>query len=174
MSQTKKLTLSSMIVAMSALFLVLGSVIEVLDLSACALSSLFVVFVYIEVGKPYHFLVWLATSLTTALLYFGKPVWLMYLFVFGIYPILKAYIERLPRGFWIVLKLVYVNIILVIFTFLFELIFKTPLVPINKLWIKIGVYVLLNAMFIIYDIFITVMIRFYFDRLRNRIKHLLK
>ncbi len=174
MRQTKKLTLSSMVAALSTLFLTFGAYIEVLDLSACALASVLVAFVYIEIGRPYHFLVWLVTSLCSALLFTAKPVWLLYLMIFGIYPILKAYIERLPRPAWLILKLVYINTVMAAFIFLFELLFGIPFLNVDKLIIKIALYVFLNAAFILYDIFMTVMVRFYFDKLRNRIKHLLK
>ncbi len=174
MRQTKKLTMSAMIVALSTLFLVLGAFIDVLDLSACALASVLVAFVYIEIGRPYHFLVWLATSLATFLLFSGSTVWILYLSVFGIYPILKAYIEKLPRWSWLILKLLYINAVLTVLAFLFELIFKIPLIAHDNLLVKIGLYILLNVAFVLYDIFMTVMVRFYFDRIRNRIKHLLK
>ena len=74
MRQTKKVTLSAAVVALSILFLVLGAFVDVLDLSACALASLLVVFVYIEIGSPYTYLVWLATSLTAFLFLSGNPL----------------------------------------------------------------------------------------------------
>ena len=62
MKQTKKLTLSAMIVALGTVFMKLGSIIEVFDLTAAALASMLVAFVYVEIGSPYTWLVWLATS----------------------------------------------------------------------------------------------------------------
>ena len=52
MRQTKKLTLSAMIVALGTVSMVLGAVIEVFDLTAVALASALVAFVYIELGSP--------------------------------------------------------------------------------------------------------------------------
>ena len=163
-----------MTVALGTLFMVLGGFIEVLDLSACAIASVLVAFIYIEIGSPYTWLVWICTSLTSFICFPGSVLWLEYLIVFGIYPILKAYIERLRRPFWLPLKLIYVNLVLWIAIFAFDLVFKTSLFLTDKLWIKVGLYALLNLAFIAYDIFITVLIRFYLDRLRPRLKHLLK
>ena len=59
MSQTKKITLSAMMVALSTAFMVLGAAINVLDLTVCALASMLVVFVYIEIGSYYPWLVWI-------------------------------------------------------------------------------------------------------------------
>ena len=174
MKTTKKITLSAMVIALGTVFMVLGGFIEVLDLSACAVASVLVAFVYIELGSPYTWLVWLGTSLATFVSFSGSVLWLEYFLVFGIYPILKAYIERLPRTFWIFLKLIFINAVLWLIFLGFEFIFKTSVFIVDKLWMKIGIYALMNVAFIAYDIFITVMVRFYLVRLRPRFKHLLK
>ena len=175
MRQTKKVTLSAMIVALGTVFMVLGGFIEVLDLSVCALASLLVVFAYIEIGKPYYWLVWICTSLATFLLSPGKQLWILYLAIFGIYPILKAFFERIKnRSVWLVLKLVYINIILVAFTLVWEFVFSVPLFVFdNKLFVAIA-YAVVNVGFIAYDAFISVMVRLYFVKLRPRFKGLLK
>ncbi len=175
MRQTKKVTLSAMIVALGTVFMVLGGFIEVLDLSVCALASLLVVFAYIEIGKPYYWLVWICTSLATFLLSPGKQLWILYLAIFGIYPILKAFFERIKnRSLWLVLKLVYINIILVAFTLVWEFVFSVPLFVFdNKLFVAIA-YAVVNVGFIAYDAFISVMVRLYFVKLRPRFKSLLK
>lgn len=174
MRRTKKITLSAMTVALGTLFMVLGGFVEVLDLSACAIASVLVAFIYIEIGSPYTWLVWLCTSLTSFICFPGSVLWLEYLIVFGIYPILKAYIERCRRVFWLPLKLIYANVVLWIAIFTLEFLFKTPFFITDKVWIKVGLYALLNVAFIAYDVFITVLVRFYLDRLRPRLKHLLK
>ena len=59
-------------------------------------------------------------------------------------------------------------------TFVYEFIFAVPLVPIDNKIIVLGVYAVMNIAFIAYDMFITIMMRIYFGRFRNRIKNLLK
>ena len=163
-----------MMVALGVVLMVLGAVVDVLDLTACAISSLVVVFVYLEIGSPYTWLVWLCTSLLSFVFFPGKALWVEYLLIFGIYPILKAYIERLPRKLWLIIKLLYSNGIILLLMLLVKLIFKTPLVESELPWMLPAIYVLMNVAFVAYDMFITVMVRFYFVKLRNRIKHLLK
>ncbi len=174
MRATKKLTLSAMLVALGTVLMVIGGYVEVLDLTVCALVSLLVAFACVEIGTPYTWLIWLATSLATFLIPTGKALWLLYLLIFGIYPILKGYIERLTRPLWYVLKLVFINAILALLSFAYEFIFELPLVPIDNKYIVVGVYAVMNIAFIAYDMFITVMIRVYFGKFRNRIKNLLK
>ena len=174
MSQTKKVTLSAMMVALGTVFMIIGATIEVLDLTVCALASLLVVFIYLEIGSYYPWLVWICTSLATALLYTGSIVWVEYLLVFGVYPLIKSYIERLPKWSWLIVKLVYVNAVIWLLFAACELIFGVPFFQESTLIMTIVVYVLMNVAFIAYDYFITVMVRFYYDKLRPRIKSLLK
>ena len=44
----------------------------------------------------------------------------------------------------------------------------------DKLWMKVLIYALINVAFVLYDLFITVLVRFYFARLRHRFKNFLK
>jgi len=163
-----------MMVALGTALMVLGGVVEVLDLSVLAFASLLVAFVYIEIGSPYTWLVWLCSSLATFLFLPGSIIWVEYLAIFGIYPILKAYIERLRRSVWLVLKLAYINVVLWGLFLTFEFLFDYPIFIYDKLWLKLAVYFVANVAFVAYDLFLTVLIRAYFAKLRNRFKHLLK
>lgn len=182
MKQTKKITVSAMAVALGVVFMTLGFFVEVLDLTVAALCSIIMLFVFIEVGKPYTFLVWLATSLLGALFFTGSLVWVTYFLVFGIYPIMKAYIERLKKPLWLPLKLVLFNISAFLLILVSELVFGIPFfgeinMPIfeGREWIfKVLVCVILNVAFIAYDIFLTLMVRAYFSRIRPRIQKILK
>lgn len=174
MSSTKKLALSAVLVALGTVFMVLGAVIEIMDLTVCALASLIVVFIYIEIGHPYTWLVWLATSLATALMFPGSLIWIEYLLVFGVYPLIKAYIERLPRPLWWPIKLAFINAIIWALFFIAEWLLGVPFIEGETLPLKIAAYVLMNVAFVAYDLFITIMVRLYFEKIRNRIKRFLK
>ena len=174
MKTTKKVTLSAMLTALGTSLMLLGSVIEVLDLSVCAIASLIVVFVYLELGSPYTWLVWLCTSLCTALIYSGSVVWVEYFLVFGIYPILKAYFEKLPRPFWLPVKLAYINAVIWALFAICELLLGVPFFEENTAFMKAAVYVLMNVAFVAYDVFLTVMVRLYYDKIRQRFKRFLK
>ena len=174
MSQTKKVTLSAMMVALGTAFMIIGAVFEVLDMSVCALSSLLVVFIYLEVGSYYPWLVWICTTLATALLYPGSILWVEYALMFGIYPLIKSYIEKLPRWSWLIVKLVYANAVIVALFFVCEKLLGVPFFTDEAEWMRVLVYVLTNVAFIAFDYFIVVMVRFYLARLRPRFKKFLK
>ena len=131
MRHTKKLTVSAMAIALTVVFMALGAFVEALDLTVAALASVIMMFVFIEVGSPYTYLVWLGSALLCFVLFPQSFVWINYLLIFGIYPILKSYIERLKRPFWIPVKLVYFNVAAVALIFLSskkENIFKSSFV----------------------------------------------
>ncbi len=180
MRETKKLTLSAATVAIGTLFMVLGAVFEILDLSAAVLASLLVVFIYVELGSPYTWLVWLSTSLLTFICYSGSLMWLVYLTLFGIYPILKGYIERLPRVLWLIPKLVFLNAMIALLALFAETLtgisffgdLNSTLLPAE--WLVALLWVAMNVAFLLYDRLIVVMLSFYGLRIRPRIKNLLK
>ena len=174
MKTTKKATLSAMATALGAVIMLLGSVIEMLDFTVCAMASLLVVFIYLEIGSYYPWLVWVCTTLTTALLYSGSLVWIEYLLVFGIYPLIKAYIEKLPRWSWMIVKLLYINAMAWAIFLIGEVLLGLPVVGEETLALKILLYVMLNVAFVAYDFFITTMVRFYLVKLRPKLKKLLK
>ena len=174
MSQTKKVTLSALLVALGTVFMIIGAAVEVLDLTVCAMASLLVVFVYLEIGSYYPWLVWICTSLATALIYPGSIMWAEYALVFGIYPLIKAYIERLPRWSWIVVKIFYINAVIAALFFVCESLLGIPFFTEEGEVMAIITYVLMNAAFVMYDLFITAMVRAYFAKIRPKIKKLLK
>lgn len=174
MSQTKKITLSAMMVALGTVMMVIGAIFEVLDLTACAMASMLVVFIYIEIGSYYPWLVWVCTSLATGLLYPASLMWAEYALVFGIYPLIKAYIEKLPKWSWFLVKLGYINSVIWALFFICEKLLGLPFFGEEGTGMIIAVYVLMNVAFIAYDLFITVMVRFYYDKFRPRFKKFLK
>ncbi len=175
MKKTKKLTLAAMMAALGTVFLIIGANIEALDLAMGAVASIIMVFVYIELKSPYTWLVWLVTAtlallLGTANLLSGA--W--YLTLFGIWPILKGYIERLPRAIWLLPKLLYANFAFGAVIGTWYLIFKVSPFAIDALWLKITALVVGNFAFIIYDMFVTAVAKVYLLKYQKRFSKLLK
>ena len=183
MRQTKKITLSAACIALGVLFMALGAFVEVLDLTVAALCSCLMAFVFIEIGDKYAFGVWIGTSILGAIFFTHSLVWVTYFLICGIYPILKAYIERQRRVIWIPLKLVYFVIASTALILVSELLlgipffeddFAVPFFEDNMMIFRALLYVLLIVATFVYDVFMTVMIRAYFARFRKYIKQILK
>ena len=174
MRTTKKITVSAMVVALGAIFLIIGSYINAVDLIFEVVASLLAVFVYIEIGSPYTWLVWPATTLTVAFLPNGISVAGLYFLVFGIYPILKAYIERTPRPLWWPIKLVYINVIILILAAAVRLVTGASMFTSSLFVVNAALWVLINVAFIAYDMFITVSVRLYMLKYRKIFARFLK
>ena len=94
--------------------------------------------------------------------------------VFGIYPLVKAYIEKLPKWSWLIVKLVYINAVIWGLFAICELLLGIPFFDAENRIMAIVIYALMNVAFIAYDVFITVMVNFYYIKLRPRFKNFLK
>ena len=173
MRPTKKITISAMATALGTALMSIGAVWELVDMALAAFASFLIVIILIEVGSPFPWLVWLTTSLATFLFFSGSTVWLMY-FVFGVFPVLKYYIEKLKRPFWFPLKLLYVNACIVGLLFALDFIFGTPIFATDILIVKIALYGVLNVAFFAYDRLLTLLIRLYITKYRQKFRHLFK
>ena len=174
MRPAKKVTVSAMATALGVVILLFGALFEVMDLSLCAVASLIVAFVYIELGSPYTWLVWLTTTLISFIFFSGSVVWVEYFTVFGIYPILKAYIERTPKITWWIWKLLFINAVTVLLIFGIEWLFDIPFFGNDALLLRVVTYVLINVAFFAYDAFLTVLIRVYMAKYRKLFQKFLK
>ena len=92
----KRVTLCAMFVAVGVVILYFGALLEVLELCVAALAAILLFPLVIEYGRAYPWAVWGATAILSLLLLPYKMPGAIYL-LFGYYPILKAYLERLPR-----------------------------------------------------------------------------
>ncbi len=182
--KTKKLTVSAMLSALGVALLFVSGLIETLDLSMAALASFFCIFAVIELGGAYP---WLIFAVTGALSFIIMPQntggW-FYILFFGYYPILKEKIEKLKMPIAWTIKLVLVNVAMIICIILASFIFYGG----NMISAIIGlfgaedfgkyaiiiVYLLLNVVFVIYDIALTRLISYYFIKLRPRFRFLNK
>ncbi len=182
--KTKKLTLGAVLCALGVVLLSAGSLIETIDLSAAAFASFICIFAVIELGGIYPWIIYLVTGVL-ALIFtpFGMAGW-FYIAFFGYYPILKEKVERLGRPIAWTLKILILNIALVICVIISYLLFFRGTGDIlgafagmfgeekmTELFVA-GMWLLVNAAFVLYDIASTLMISTYIRKLRHKFKFL--
>lgn len=165
--QTKFLTVSAMLSALGTVLLCLGGYLGDLDLTAAALASFFCVYAVIEIGGAYPWMIWIVTTFLTLLLSHNKYPALFYVFI-GAYPIIKALLERLPRGISLLLKLFYFHLSLALGWCALR-IFAPAEALLSLDWLLVATYALAVAAFLIYDLALTRIITFYLRRLRGRL-----
>ena len=181
----KNLTVGALLAALSVAIIALGGVIEVLDLSAAAIASFVCVFAVIELGGVYPWLIFAVTSVLSVMLIPSNLGAWCYILFFGYYAILKEKIERLKAPVAWALKMLIGNIAFAILLFGFGTItYGTGLdfvELVNKVFdtnfgivMVVGVILMVEALFVIYDIALTRIITFYLNKLRHRFKFLHK
>jgi len=154
--------------ALCVVFLFLGSVITVLDLSFAAMSSIVIVLAVIELGGSYPWLIWAVVSILSLLLLPDKFGAVTFLVFAGYYPIIKKHIEGLHSLViqWILKLIVFnaaITLIIAVSVFILKL-------PTDEIGFGIIVYGLCNITFIIFDIALTKLIALYLFRFRNKFK----
>lgn len=167
MKNTKKLTLCATFAALITVFMV-AAYFPYLTYSIPAFAGAIIIIPLCEFGKKYGLFTFLA-SLLPVLLFCETEAKLMYLCLFGWYPILKAVYEKLKlRVFEYLLKFLTFNISLVLVYGGFSKLFG-----LNLLQGESGIYLALfgiivgNFVFLLYDICLSRLSLFYVYRLRK-------
>ena len=167
MRKTKKLAICAVFAACSVVLLFAAAVFDVLDLTIVAVCSLLVVVVHIEIGGGYDWLLYGAVTVLAALLLPSKMPAHLYGVFGGVYPIAKAYFERLPRPFAWLLKFASFNAAFV----LCMLVARYLLFPgVDDYKFTVPVVLLGNAAFFCYDYATTCLIRLYVMKLRRQFR----
>ena len=180
--RTKKMTTAALLAAMGVAMMFLGSLIETLDLTMAALASFFCIFAVIELGWGYSWMIYAVTGTLTVILMPHSMVGWFYFLFFGYYPILKEKIEKLKAPVAWLIKIFILNVALVVSIFLASFIFyggnmfETFITMFGAedwgIYAAVGIYVIVNIIFVIYDLALTQLIGLYLFRLRHRFKFL--
>lgn len=165
---TKKIALNGILGALAVICLLLATVLPTNRLSFYALSSFFIAVSIIESGARAGWIFYLATSLLALIIVPDKLGIIPYAIFFGLYGLVKYYIEKLDKIIIeYVLKFIYFNIsagiavLTVSRLFGFEMSVKLPW------WLLIAA---LEIVFFIYDVVYTLFINYYREKLKPRMK----
>lgn len=164
--KTKYLALSSVLCALGVIFLYIGSIFELLDLTMVAAASLIVALAVMELGGRYPMMIWGVTSALSLLLLPSKFAALCYFGLCGYYPMLKPYLERLPRMISWILKVAFFQLVLAAVYFLALFVFHLPNEQIGYALTYFGMG---NVAMILYDLALTRLSYFYFIQLRKKL-----
>ena len=148
MKQTRIVALCGMVSALSVVVLALGAMLGIGMYAAPMIAGLCLLPIRREAGWRGQMMVWLAVSLISFMLISEVEQNLMYLCLFGLYPILYPFFQRLPKGIRIAGKMLFMNAV----TIAVEALVVLVLVPETMgLWMGIALMVIGNAVFFLYD-----------------------
>ena len=183
--KVKNLTLGAVLSALGVAIIAMGGVIEVMDLSVAAIASFICVFAVLEMGGIYPWLIFAVTGILSVIIIPTNLGGWCYILFFGFFPIIKEKVERLGRVVSWVVKMAIGNAAFAILLFgvgtvvygtglsfveLVNKVFETDL----GTFMVVVVILLVELLFVLYDIALTRLISFYLKRLRPRFKFLNK
>ena len=160
------LTLSAMLTALSVVILYLGSLIDVLSLTAVAIASLPMLFAVRELPALYRLFLYAGTTVLAALLLPSPEAAVLYALLGGLYPMIKFPIEHLRRPLPLLLKLLYVNLLITVSELLTVLVF---LLPPSTWYVLLALYLIGNPALLLYDRVLDRLLIYYEVRLRPRL-----
>lgn len=168
--RTKYLTVGAMLSALSVVILLMGSLIDVLDITTAVLASFLCIYAVIELGGFYPWMIWLSTSILAMLLLPMKTPAIFYALFFGFYPILKAIFERMKTPISWLFKILSFHVSLGGIVLLLRLFLPSMLDMDGMAWLPIVLYVMCLFCFFVYDIALTRVITLYLVRWRDRFR----
>ena len=163
--KAKEITLSAALVALTIIILYLNLLLPISTLSILTLTALLVPIALMRGSMKSAILVYVASSIIG---FFILPIniIMLYILFFGIYGIVKYYIEKISKlPLEILLKLIFFNMILFIsfFVFKFFIAMEITKLPIWLFWI------IAQIVFLVFDYALTLLISFYLDRIHTKI-----
>ncbi len=175
MKRTNKITLSALLSAL-AVVVMLCAYFPYLTYAIPAFAGLFIMISLLEIGNKWALLSYITSSALTILLC-EKEAMLMYVFIFGYYPILKAFIERIKKPIleWLIKMLFFNLVIISVYLFIAGLfgIDLSKEIAIGK-YMEYIILAMGNIVFVVYDITVSRMASFYIYLIRPKIHKLLK
>lgn len=166
-NEIKKLALSAIICALSVVVIILGCVIDVIDLTACAVASGAVAFACIELRGKYPYLIYGVTSALALILFPGCTASIYYVIFMGYYPIIKRFLEKIPGIFCLIGKLAAFNAALGVIALLSKFLFISEEATTGTALI-VTIIIFANIFFVVFDMALTVITTAYLKHFRKK------
>ncbi len=172
MSHSLRLAFGAMITAISTVIMVLSGIIPIGTYAIPGLAGAFLICAVIELGSGWAWAVYAAVSLLAVLLAGDKEAVLCYILLFGCYPIVKAAIEhKTKKPVQILLKFVFFNAAAILEFYLAVYLLHVPqesfvIFGVNMPWLLL---LLGNAIFIIYDYTLSLLVTAYLRKFHSSV-----
>lgn len=171
-----RVALGGIVSALCLVTMFLAGVIPALYLVLPMAAGVLMMIIAEEVSKSWAFLTYLSVSLLSMFITFDKEAALIFILLFGHYPILRLYIEKLPLK-WLraAVRTVLFNTCVVAYFYVTVYIFGLDEMA-DELsdYGRYGAYIMLgfvNILFILYDLNLGSIYRIYIKRLAPKFKN---
>ncbi|WP_297639284.1 hypothetical protein [uncultured Clostridium sp.] len=166
-NKASNITTGGILIALTLVILYLTSMIHISNVTLLTVTSLFVPVALMRCNLKTALAVYIGASLLSFML-IPLNISLMYILFFGIYGIIKYLAEKKfkLKALEYIVKLLFFNIMLIIYYFLF-----TSFIGKFEFPFSIGFsIILIEIIFLIYDYALTLLIIYYLQKLHHRIK----
>lgn len=160
---SRKVAYGGILLALNSILLLLVNIIPINTLFLLGLASLPIAIVIMEYGPKSGIIFYIGSVLLGFIIMVNKAQWILYIFTFGIYGLIKYVIEKdrsLIKEY--ILKLFAANILII---FVYIILKKFVYIPVN-----IFIILSFEVIFIIYDFVYSQFIDLYTEKLRKLIK----
>lgn len=165
--EIKKISLSAIFSALIVVMILLGTFIDVLDITVAAICSLIVYIIQLETKGKYPFLVYLTASVLSLIFAPLSTATLYFIGFFGYYPIVKLLLIKRNKKIRKLICTAVFNLAMIILFLLFKAVFALQNEPPAM---YIALLVTVNVFFLCFDYLHDVFAFIYFKKLRNKIK----
>lgn len=157
---SKKIAYGGILLALNVILLLLVNVIPMNTLFLLGLASLPIAVVIMELGPGAGIIFYVGSVLLSFIVMVNKSQWILYVFTFGVYGLVKYLIEK-DRNFVMeyIMKLVAANILIII---TYSILKFFVYIPVNLITIAI-----FEIAFIVYDYVYSRFIDYYNEKLRK-------
>lgn len=157
---SKKITYSGILLGLNILLLLISNLISINTMFFMGLASLIISVIVMEYGVNTGVVFYIASIILSFVVMPNKAQWLLYILTFGIYGLVKYFIEKgRPIYTEIILKLIFANLVAVI---LYLILKNIVIIPINI--ITIIVY---QVAFLVYDYVYSLFIEYYNEKIKR-------
>lgn len=162
-NKTKSLAISALLTSLIVVLIIVSGFFPTLSLTIVAISGLIPMIAVVESGYRASLEIYFSASVLSLILSPDKSNALLFIVLFGHYPIIKSIIERLknPRLEWL-LKIITASVLFGVLYILFNLVIRNEILQ-TELSSPI-IWVIYIIAFVLYDISATKLITIYSTR----------
>ncbi|MFR4142904.1 MAG: hypothetical protein ACLT1K_02405 [[Clostridium] leptum] len=177
MSKSGKIALEGLLTALGVVLMFLTGLIPIGTYALPAIAGVLLIVAVIEIGAKWAWMIYAAVAVLSLLFAADKEAALLFVLFFGYYPVLKTFLERISNKVlsWIS-KFAVFNVAVVACFFLAVNFLQLP----EDSFTVFGIYlpwvflILVNAVFLIYDIALSGLVATYVEKLHHRVTKTLK
>lgn len=157
---SKKIAYSGILLGLNIVLLLISNLISINTMFFMGLASLIISVIVMEYGVNTGVVFYIASIILSFVVMPNKAQWLLYILTFGIYGLVKYFIEK-GRSIYteVILKLIFANLVAVI---LYLILKNIVIIPINI--ITIIVY---QVAFLVYDYVYSLFIEYYNEKIKR-------